>query len=422
MKIPLQGSSFSLDVSGIAGFFGGEESFAAMSSVHLVRGRRWLGWYNSPGSYFVAKKYGVLAKSRVWDGLFPGVNVDPTTMLELDGKVGPRYVAALSGTRLAATGHLAYLFANHCKNVSNKQITGPPQSLVTIVELGNFEEFKGYPTLPDAYISNFDPFAIIPIAFSIAASVMSAIFGDWYCFAMIFLGIFCNGISCFVIGSGVLKLSHPDSSPHSPAGDGLFLQQGHTILVKGSEKLVSSITRGSYYLEYKSESKYHDIGYSSVALTTQFLLQLFLVPQGQLFGQIMFLSSLGVSWIFNGYLASIDKEVLQTKTLSGVLKLKEHTIKTRQFQKWTAVVVFATCLLNPGDPRAFLDELVPNNTQAWKVIKQTIVEGIQQNEDPKEILEEKSEKKNGLNDSEQGLLKDMINQASIGYLAAREFK
>ncbi|KIJ36777.1 hypothetical protein M422DRAFT_179050, partial [Sphaerobolus stellatus SS14] len=77
LKTPLQHSSFSLDVSGIAGFFGGEEAFAAMTSVHLFRGRRWLGWYNSPGSFYVSKKYGILARSRVWDGLYPGVNVDP---------------------------------------------------------------------------------------------------------------------------------------------------------------------------------------------------------------------------------------------------------------------------------------------------------------------------------------------------------
>ncbi|KAF8957825.1 hypothetical protein BDZ97DRAFT_1706425 [Flammula alnicola] len=122
MKIPLKHSSCSLDVSGIAGFFGGEESLAAMSSVHLIRGRRWLGWYNSPGSLYVAKKYGTLARSRIWDGLFPGANVDPSSLLELDGKHGPRYLGVYSETNLTQTGHLAYLLADYCNKLQ------PPNS------------------------------------------------------------------------------------------------------------------------------------------------------------------------------------------------------------------------------------------------------------------------------------------------------
>ncbi|EGO27955.1 hypothetical protein SERLADRAFT_367532 [Serpula lacrymans var. lacrymans S7.9] len=75
--IPLQNSDFTLNATGIAGFFGGDEAVSAMASVHMYEGRKWLGWYNSPGSYVVAKRYGQLANSRFWDGLFPGVNVDP---------------------------------------------------------------------------------------------------------------------------------------------------------------------------------------------------------------------------------------------------------------------------------------------------------------------------------------------------------
>ncbi|KDR74931.1 hypothetical protein GALMADRAFT_568547 [Galerina marginata CBS 339.88] len=265
MKIPLESSNFNLDVSGIAGFFGGEESFAAMSSVHLVRGRRWLGWYNSPGSYYVAKKYGALARSRVWDGLYPGVNVDPATMLELDGKAGPQYQAAHSGTRLSSTGHLAYLFANHCRDLPVDHVidaSTPSQMRLTLVDLEDFQEFKGYPALSSDYFSPFDPLAIIPVGFSIAASVLCAIFKDWYCFAMILLGVFSNGLSCFIIGSGVLTFKHPTPSSNSPPGDGLFFDNdSQVILVKGSEKIVSSITRGKYFLRYPSASRYNDIGY-----------------------------------------------------------------------------------------------------------------------------------------------------------------
>ena len=115
---------FSLDSSGIAGFFGGEESFAAMNTVHLIPGRRWLGWYNSPGSYFVAKKYGMLPESTIWDGLFPGPTVTPTNLVELDAKAGLRYTGVHSGTQLDNSGHLSYLIARYCENkVKTRNIT-----------------------------------------------------------------------------------------------------------------------------------------------------------------------------------------------------------------------------------------------------------------------------------------------------------
>ncbi|OBZ66307.1 hypothetical protein A0H81_13874 [Grifola frondosa] len=81
--------SVTLDSSGVAGFFGGDEAVSAMATVHVYGGRKWLGWYNSPGSYEIAKRYGQLANSRFWDGLFPGINVDPAQLFELDGYKGP---------------------------------------------------------------------------------------------------------------------------------------------------------------------------------------------------------------------------------------------------------------------------------------------------------------------------------------------
>lgn len=117
------GNKFSLDSSGVAGFFGGEEAFAAMNSVHLIPSRRWLGWYNSPGSYFVAKKYGTLPKSTFWDGLFPGPALEPAELLEIDAKKpGPRYTGVYSGTRQFKTGHLCYLVARYCKNYRTSDI------------------------------------------------------------------------------------------------------------------------------------------------------------------------------------------------------------------------------------------------------------------------------------------------------------
>src|SRR5258708_37465646 len=110
MPIPLQNAKFTLDASGVAGFFGGEEAISAMATVHVFEGRKWMGWYNSPGSYTVAKKYGRLAKSRFWDGLFPGVSVNPAALFEYSGQIGPEYRGVCSGTVISNTGQTGYLF------------------------------------------------------------------------------------------------------------------------------------------------------------------------------------------------------------------------------------------------------------------------------------------------------------------------
>ena len=67
-------TNINLDISGVAGFFGGDVEVSAMTTVHLYSARKYLGWYNTPGSYEIARRYGQVARSRFWDGLYPGVN------------------------------------------------------------------------------------------------------------------------------------------------------------------------------------------------------------------------------------------------------------------------------------------------------------------------------------------------------------
>ncbi|THU96848.1 hypothetical protein K435DRAFT_858112 [Dendrothele bispora CBS 962.96] len=82
---PWTTSEFNLDTSDVAGFFGGEEASSAMNTVHLYQGRKWLGWYNSPGGYTVAKHYGRLARASLWIGLYPEARLDPVELPELRG-------------------------------------------------------------------------------------------------------------------------------------------------------------------------------------------------------------------------------------------------------------------------------------------------------------------------------------------------
>ena len=68
---PLSNAAFTLDSSGVAGFFGGDSSVAGMATANLIPGRRWVGWFNTPGSYEIAKQYGPPAQLKMCDGLFP---------------------------------------------------------------------------------------------------------------------------------------------------------------------------------------------------------------------------------------------------------------------------------------------------------------------------------------------------------------
>jgi len=105
-----------------------------------------LGWYNSPGSYTVAKKYGQIAHSGIWDGLFPGVSVDPATMFELAGNSGPGYFAIHSGTIISDTGHIGNLFMKECEasHEDVREVKGRLTSAVTvtIAKLGLNQNIK----------------------------------------------------------------------------------------------------------------------------------------------------------------------------------------------------------------------------------------------------------------------------------------
>jgi len=344
-NIPFRDAQFSLDASGVAGFFGGEEAVYAMGTVHVYEGRKWLGWFNSPGSYEIGRRYGKLAKSRLWNGLFPGVNVDPAVLFELHGKVGPKYIAAFSGTVMQQTGHCAALLAEHTLH-------------------------------PKLYRSWAPLLAAIPISASFGTCVLCFIFQDWYSFSMILLGIITSGLACFVIGSGKLTYTHPEPAKGAPRGDGMLVDGNEMVIVKGEEGAVNSVTRGRFLLKYDSEPEYWSIGMCSILLIIQFLAQLLLIPQGTLFGQLMFIISLGVSWVYNMYLCSLDGEKIQSHILlKEVLRepqLTSHSLGTR-----TSAVVFALLVLRPPQLKEQLDSLLPNDTKVWRRWKEEVLKRIE---------------------------------------------
>ncbi|KAL7283134.1 hypothetical protein ACG7TL_002560 [Trametes sanguinea] len=378
-----QSNNSNLDISGVAGFFGGDASVSAMATVHIYEGRKWLGWYNQPGSYEIARRYGQLSKSRFWDALYPGVNVDPATLFGFDGTQGPKYTGIHSGTNMPKTGHVARLFMESCKAVSAREKPAPGQRIttpcsVTVVYLTDIPDETLYPRQRRDIGSIL---ALVPILASIAACVLCARWEDWYCFCMIVLGMIASGLSCYVIGMGTLTFRHPKPASEAPPGDGLLEDESGLVVVKGPEGAVNSITRGRFALQYTSEPRYHNIGLCSMLLTVQFLAQLLVVPQGTLHGQIVFLSSLACSWAYSSFLSSIDREGIQRTMLTDeVLRLGQEQLQKFELGTRTSMVVFTLLLLAPANTRALrrvLDNLLPNDTDVWNQFKDEILQCIE---------------------------------------------
>jgi hypothetical protein len=371
--VPLRNANFHLDTSGVAGFFGGEEAISAMATVKSFEGGRWLGWYNSPGSFVVAKRYGQLANSRFWEALYPGGKGDPATLFELEGEGGPEFMAAHSGTRIKDTGHVGSLFFRMCLSFPATKMEGRMSTpkRVTIATLATVPDPQLRPVLPGRRRST--AIAFIPISFSVGACILCGFFRDWFCFSMILLGILAGGISYAIIGSAAFIFNHPRPAPGSPMGNGILKDDYVMVVLLGEEGAVNSVTRGAFSLRFSGEPKRNEIGFAAMLLTTQFLLQLVLIPQGTLFGQLMFVLTFVVSWIYNCYLSSIDKGKIQSRILFdnvlGRPKLRSYMLGTL-----ITAVVFVLLVLQPSDPARLLDELLPNNTETWKIWKRNVLD------------------------------------------------
>ncbi|OJT02948.1 hypothetical protein TRAPUB_6487 [Trametes pubescens] len=369
-------TQFDLDISGVAGFFGGDVSVSAMATVHIYEGRKWLGWYNQPGSYEIAKRYGQLSRSRFWDALYPGVNVDPAVLFEYDGGDGPKFTATQSGTVLPKTGHVANLFADECSDLDPVHL--PPDIVMRKTSPGfvTIAKLDYAPSTNDITRKNgifTSILASIPIIVSLGACVGCAFIRDWYCFAIILLGVISSGLSCYVIGLGTLRFKHPPPARGAPPGDGVLENGGsELIIMKGPEGAINAVTRGN--------SRSTTTASQSTTALGAFVVQLLLIPQSSLHGQLLFLATLACAWAYNSYLASFDRAGIQRAILSEqVLKLKEGQLKRYRLGTRTAMVTFALLLLAPAPEdaiRRVLNDLLPNDTEVWRRWKSEVLTRI----------------------------------------------
>ncbi|KAG1735415.1 hypothetical protein EDB19DRAFT_1830258 [Suillus lakei] len=418
---------FSLNTSGVTGFFGGEEAITAMTTVHLYRGRRWLGWYNSPGSYTVAKELGRISKSRLWDSLFPGPNDDP---FKLDVKTGPKYVASCSATVMQQTGHIAHLLMQETDNLMPHPLIGSRMTCGTKVSVVVIDDTRfQYSNLDLQPMSIYHTvLASFPILISLSACILSALAADWYCFAIILLGIISNGVTCFVIGSsGDFRIEGGEKPPTgSSSGDGVFVTQNgkDIVILKGSVWGVSIITKGRFSVRLDGGPEYRTIGLCSLLLEAQFLLQLILIPQGSLFGQIMFLTSIITSWVYNSFLQSLDKEKIQRKLLFDAIGLDSKAIFSCEVGTRAAMAAFACFVLCEDLPRPLIGiELMKilrelsamHKTPVWQKWGEQVVAQVEKEEDEMSILQPENVDMSGLKSSEQELLAALLKDANDAY-------
>ena len=113
----------------------------------------------------------------------------------------------------------------------------------------------------------------------------------------------------------------------------------------------------------------------------QFIGQLLVIPHGTLFGQIMFIATVFASWIYNTFLSAIDRDELQMYILMKELQLEEkahmHKYELNTFTATVAFTCFVLAAANPlKDPLVFLDAMLPNNTEVWKVWKGKMAEKL----------------------------------------------
>ena len=408
--------------------------------------------------HIVNNTVGRMANSLFWDGLFPGSNDSPAETFGLDGKEGPQYIAALSGTELQ-TQHLGYLMMEKSKEVEPEEITGPPgrkTSPVCVAYLDMNHIYYDVPVQP-LPLRRGIVYALIAIFSSVVTCLMCALVHDWFSFSMILIGIISNGWATTVIGKGRLAIDSVTMPARgAPPGHGILMGKHGVVVIKGKERDVNAITKGHFDLmtdsqqqdkgqekeqekEKEKEPKkprdeekgtvrsYHAIGICSLVLLVQFLAQLLLVPQGTLFGQIMFLISLGVSWGYNSYLSSLEKEKIQIQILFRKLgdpKMLRFRTSTR-----TMMTVFVCLLLfhgvEPSSPKVdrtnrdrILKKCISNETPVWlrwreKVINQLL--NIDEGSQSSPYLAEDDADKEQFTPEEGGLLKQLLGDADAAF-------
>ena len=383
---PLGTSHFTLNALGLAGLFGGSETIDSLVQVCVHPSTRlWGGgWYNSPGSYFLGKHLARIAPVNPILNIISKSDedsekkIDPAELFKWDGLRGPKFRGIHSRTTIDDAGHFATLFLKECANrPHNIRITDKKTSTVDLVvadlhHIPKEEVPLRFPTDTRAYFVT-----LLIIIISVATGASCAYFRDWYCFSVISFGILVNGFSHIVIGSGKLIFTHPPLVKNFPLGNGFLTTAEQIVWLRGKESAVNSVTRGKFALRFNNDRPFRPIGICSILLFLQSIAQFILVPQGSLFGQLMFSASIVISWAYN-LCRSLNREKIQKKMVMDDI-LDTPTLTKYTFDSRTSLAVFVA-LSEISKSEEILNYLLPNDTVEWNTWKTTIVGRLQRGE------------------------------------------
>lgn len=382
LQVPLANVNFSLDPTQIAGFLGADAALAAMMLPHIHGQRKWWGWYNCPGSYYLAKRYGQLARLKFWSPSYQSSAVPQDLADELTGVMGPTYTAARSGATLQSTGPLASMLVEECRELESVEVGGRHSAVmdVAIVKLKREPEELEYPRVPHTLSRRL---AILPILVTMATGIACYQYGDFYSAAVIFFSALCHGIACQVMGNTKFTYQHRIPQQTARLASGWLEASRSFVVLCGTEAAVAPITRGRFSLQF-DESKGHGsrehriVTGCSILLGIQFLLQLLLVPQGGLFGQTMFIASVVAAWFYHRLVLAHGKETVERRILMSDV-LGKPTIEKFRFGTRTAAAVFAVLALRPHigeDVEARLQALLPKDTPVWQLWHRVVAQKI----------------------------------------------
>ncbi|KAG2362397.1 hypothetical protein BDR07DRAFT_1407274 [Suillus spraguei] len=241
---------------------------------------------------------------------------------------------------MATTGHFAHLLTEGMDDLTPVSLPAKRTTTSSRIFIVAVPEIK-YEDLPLQTMSiHHAIFASFPILVSFSTCILCALCADC-------------GVTCFVIGSGAL---------------GIETHNG-VVILKGEEKDVNAITKGKFSLKLKGAPEYTVIGLCSLLLELQFLLQLLLIPQGSLFGQVMFLTSVGK---------------LQRKLFCDTIKLRQAAMlgfEAGTRTSMAAFTCFVLCEIYLGLSRYQADkillEFLPNETLVWRKWREQVMTQVQ---------------------------------------------
>ncbi|KAG5219938.1 hypothetical protein IMY05_C4715000200 [Salix suchowensis] len=220
---------------------------------------------------------------------------------------------------------------------------------------------------------------------NLACCILCGLSAEWFAFGVILYGILCNGIACYLIGSAEIFLRHPQPSPHSPSGNGIFDDRDHFVVCRGTEASINYIVKGKIVVKYSKDEGYNKIGLSAMSLTVQFIAQLFLTPLSGLFGQIMFLSTLAISWIYNAQGSAAAKTSDEERTpqrIDGKTSFKGGNAYA-DVGGSVCNALRVTILRAQGRRKrplrpGILDSLLPKDTEVWEEWRGLVLPRVKQ--------------------------------------------